>query len=109
MDNGRPESTEELKHASDGADISEWRHVAPKRGDLRGFEAVITRDQVLHVAFARSEAAVNQQRVVTDRLQPRAHLDRLDRRSADIQARDDAGHPDRWRGESLGHRSATLL
>jgi hypothetical protein len=101
-------SAEESEHAS------HCRRRPPglptERRHVRHIELAIVRDQISHVALARPEPAVDEQRLAAQRVEARAHLDGLNRRSADVQARDDARDTDGC-GSGIGreHASATLL
>ena len=71
--------------------VARRRELAAQRGHV--LDARRRRQQVSHVAFAFAERAVNQQRVEAARGEPFCQRDGLNRRSSDVQARDDARDP----------------
>ena len=102
MNDRRPRPIQFAIETPQGADIGDRRQRA-----AQGFEVDRARagcDQVTHVAFAVAEPAVDQRGRKAVRLEPVGEARRLNRRAADVQARDDAHYGNRRR-RRLARRS----
>ena len=67
---------------------------APQRGEVSRLDAL--RQEIAHVAFAFAQLSVDEQRLDAARAQPIRERHGLNRRAADVQARDDSDDAHRW-------------
>ena len=103
VDNLRTEGRDDAKQGDEGARVRPRRDGPSERRNLpRAARHARVVHQIAHVAFGVADAAVEQQRVESLRGQTARESNRLDRWSADVQARDDAQHAD-WTVLTLRH------
>ena len=86
------EAAQQRKECRRGADVVDWRNRTPQERYVPHGEPIrpAALEQVPHVAFAGIRRSVHEQRVVSPIGQTRRQLNRLDRRTADVQPCDDA-------------------
>ena len=101
VDDRRAEAPQPAGDLRQRRSVGGGRDLTVERRQIRGLEPVIGRNEIAHVALALSDPSVDQERVISARFEPLAETDRLNRRAADVQARDDACHADR-RGRASG-------
>ena len=106
----RPKARQQARDLNQRRRVGQRRNLAAQRRERCDLEPGGGRDEIPHVAFAPPDTAMNQQRMVTGGFQLCAQVDGLNRRTSDVQPRDDAGDPHRlWVRLHACHGRDTVL
>ncbi len=100
VNDGRAPSAHQARQAHERAEVLERCDLTPETGEPFAFDALL-RGQVKHVPLSRRLPSHHETRGVAEGSQPGAQEDHVEGGTSDVQAREDAQHPDVFRTSAV--------